>query len=47
MNAKISARILALMTNGATVAEAMDAVLGQGMFEKVAGEIYEALRAEG
>lgn len=46
-NAKISARILAAIGNGATLREAFDAVLGAGSYEKMAGEIYDALRAEG
>jgi hypothetical protein len=47
MNAKISARILAAVSNGATLPEAIDAVLGKGSYEKLAGEIYTALRSEG
>jgi hypothetical protein len=46
-NAKISARILAAVGMGATLREAFDAVLGAGAFEKMAGEVYDALRSEG
>lgn len=44
-NATISARILAEMANGSTLEQAMDAVLGAGSFQKVAGDAYDALRA--
>jgi hypothetical protein len=47
MNAKISARILRQMSEGKTVQQAVDAVLGAGSFEKLAGEVYSALRKEG
>ena len=43
-NAEISRRILARIANGATVAQAVDAVLGAGTFDGLAGDIYEALR---
>ncbi len=46
MNALISARILALTTAGLTLPESIDAVLGAGSFEKMAGEVYAALRSE-
>lgn len=45
MTQKISARILVLVAAGMTPREAFDAVLGAGAFEKMAGEIYDALRA--
>lgn len=47
MTAKISARILTLVSSGTTLPEAIDTVLGKGTFEKLAGEIYTALRTEG
>lgn len=43
-NQTISLRILALVLAGKTLAEAMDAVLGAGAYEKLTGELYEALR---
>lgn len=46
-SAKISARILAAVNNGATLPEAIDAVLGVGSYEKLAGEIYDALQVQG
>ena len=45
MNAIISARILAAIGNGATVENAMDAVLGAGTYDRVVGELYDELRA--
>jgi hypothetical protein len=42
----ISVRILAAMASGMTVQQAVDAVLGVGSFEKIAGDLYEALRAK-
>jgi hypothetical protein len=47
MNAKISARILRQMSNGATLEQAVDAVLGAGSYKKLAGEVFDALRKEG
>jgi len=47
MNATISARILAAVSNGATLPQAIDTVLGAGTYEKLAGEVYDTLRAEG
>ena len=44
MNSKISARILVLIGGGMTLKAAFDAVLGQGSYDKLAGEIYTALR---
>lgn len=40
----ISLMILENVTNGMSLEEAFDAVLGAGAFEKLAGEIYEELR---
>ena len=45
MNTKISARILILVQSGMTLPQAFDAVLGAGAYAKMAGEIYDALRA--
>jgi len=45
-NAAVSARILAHIASGMSVREAFDAVIGAGAFEKMAGEVYDALRAE-
>ena len=45
MNTKISARILILIQSGKTLPEAFDAVLGAGAYEKMAGEVYDALNA--
>ena len=46
MNAKISAAILANIQSGMTVRQAFDAVLGGGAYSKMAGELYDALRAK-
>jgi len=45
-NAIISARILANIANGMTLPQAYDAVFGSGAYVKMAGEMYDALRAE-
>jgi hypothetical protein len=45
-NAEISAAILANVARTGDVAAALDAVLGAGSYEKLAGELYEALRAK-
>jgi len=42
----ISARILALKNSGMSLREAFDAVLGAGAYDKLAGEVYDALRAK-
>lgn len=42
----ISALILSKINEGKSVKEAIDAVLGAGRFETLAGEVYEALRAK-
>lgn len=47
MNATISARILFLVSQGMDVSEAVNAVLGAGAFEKLASDVYDALRKEG
>ncbi len=44
MNPIISLRILALVATGKTIPEAMDAVLGAGAFEQIAGDVYDGLR---
>ncbi len=44
MTAQISARILAKVAQGMTVSAAIDAVLGDGTFAKLAGEVYDGLR---
>jgi uncharacterized protein YoaH (UPF0181 family) len=46
MNETISLRILVLMHQGMSIKEAIDAVLGAGTYEVIAGEIYEKLRAQ-
>jgi hypothetical protein len=43
----ISARILVCTAMGMTMAEAVDAVLGAGTYARVAGEVYDTLRAKG
>jgi hypothetical protein len=45
MTTKISARILVLMQTGMTLPQAFDAVLGAGAYLKLAGDLYDALRA--
>ena len=45
-NAAISAKIIANMQGGMTLPQAFDAALGQGAYAKLAGEVYDALRAE-
>jgi hypothetical protein len=42
----ISLRILALLTAGLTMQQAFDAVMGKGAYAKIAGEVYDALRAK-
>lgn len=44
-NAIISAAIYAKLAEGMTLPQAIDAVLGAGTFEKLAGEVYDELRA--
>jgi hypothetical protein len=43
-NQKISLAILAKMAEGLTLEHAIDAVLGVGTYQTVAGDIYDALR---
>ena len=44
-NQIISARIAAKLAEGMTIQQAIDFVLGAGSFQKIAGEIYDTLRA--
>lgn len=45
-NAAISAKIVAAMQdNGGDIVKAFDAVLGDGAYMKLAGEVYDTLRA--
>ena len=46
MNAQISARILAHVAAGRTLAEALDLVLGEGTHAQLAATLYDALRAK-
>jgi hypothetical protein len=46
-NAAISAKIVAAMNSGLGLVEAFDSVLGEGAYMKLAGEVYDALRARG
>lgn len=43
-NQKISLAIVQKMATGMTVRQALDAVLGAGTFERIAGEVYDTLR---
>ena len=45
-NAAISAQILKLVSAGVPLRDAIDAVLGAGTFDRVAGDAYDALRAK-
>ena len=45
-NALISAQILALVAGGMPLREALDTVCGAGTFEKLAGDVYDTLRAQ-
>ena len=45
INAAISARIISEMGKGKSMQEAMDAILGQGAFRKLADEIHDAANA--
>ena len=45
MNAIITTRIVAQIQAGKTINEAIDAVFGPGAYIKMAGQIYDALRA--
>lgn len=44
-NAAISAKIMTNVQAGMTLRQAFDAVLGAGAYSKLAGEVYDALRA--
>jgi hypothetical protein len=43
-NQAISALILAEVAKGSTIQEAFDAVIGEGAYAKLAGEVWEALQ---
>lgn len=43
---KISARILVLVQTGMPLPAAVDAVLGVGTYAKLAGDVYDALKAK-
>jgi hypothetical protein len=45
MNESISQRILALVNAGETVRAAFDEVIGEGSYVRLAGEVYDSLRA--
>lgn len=45
-NAAISRAILAKIAEGLAVPAAIDAVLGVGTYAKLAGDVYDALRAK-
>lgn len=44
-NQTISAMILNEIANGKTVSEAVDAILGEGTYQTLAGDIFDALNA--
>ena len=44
-NQTISARIAVKLSEGMTIEQAVDFVLGAGAFQKLTGEIYDTLRA--
>lgn len=44
-NAMISGMIMARVQTGSTLTEAMNAVLGAGTFERIAGEVWDAMQA--
>lgn len=46
MNAKIAARIVALMNTGMDIRTAFDAVIGTGAYDALAAEVYDALKAK-
>lgn len=46
-NTIISERIFRNINAGMTARQAIDAVLGEGAWERLAGELYDALRAQG
>ncbi len=45
-NAVISAHIVDRMREGLTVAEAIDAVIGDGTFQRIASELYDTINTE-
>lgn len=45
-NAAISAKILSNIHAGMTLQQAFDAVIGNGAYAKMAGELYDELRAK-
>jgi hypothetical protein len=45
-NAEISRRILAKIAEGMTLRAAFDAVLGEGRYDSMIGDLYETLVAE-
>lgn len=45
-NAKLSSMIMCRVQNGETLTAALDAVLGAGTFDRLAGEVWETLRSE-
>ena len=45
-NAEISRRIMALVNFGIPVRTAVDTVLGAGTYDRIVGEIYDAMRAK-
>lgn len=44
--AQISVALIRRVNNGMTVREAMDDMMGAGTFDKLAGEVYDALRTK-
>jgi hypothetical protein len=42
----IGLRIMAMVDGGVSVCDAVDAVIGAGSFQKLAGEVYDTLRGE-
>ncbi len=46
MNGVITGRILAAVASGMTIRNATDMVLGAGTTDKLASELYDALRAK-
>ncbi len=45
-NVQISAMIAARIAAGASTREAIDAVLGAGTYDRLASDLYDALRAK-
>ena len=45
-NAAISAKIIANVQAGMTLPQAFDAVLGEGAYLKLAGDLYDKLNAK-